>query len=126
MPLARHALYADGEEVHVASWPGSAAQTGDIARFIALEGRVFVVLASGLISADTVPTDFPFHQLIREKPEGFYNGGSCMVAPTAAGWSSRGSARRRCSSPISSRAGLLRRATASTRRGITRGRTSSR
>lgn len=81
MPLARHALYADGEELHVATWPGSASQTGDIARFIALEGRVFVVLASGLISADTVPEEFPFHHLIRDKPEGFYNGGSCIVAP---------------------------------------------
>ena len=81
MPLARHALYADGEELHVATWPGSAAQTRDIARFIALEGRVFVVLASGLISADTVPSDLPFYQLIKNKPEGFYNGGSCIVAP---------------------------------------------
>lgn len=81
MPLARHALYADGEEVHVAAWPGSAAQTRDIARFIALEGRVFVVLASGIISAQTVPSDVPFYQLIKDKPEGFYNGGSCIVAP---------------------------------------------
>jgi nitrilase len=81
MPLARHALYADGEELHVAAWPGSAAQTRDIARFIALEGRVFVVLASGLISADSVPQDFPFYQLIKDKPAGFYSGGSCIVAP---------------------------------------------
>lgn len=81
MPLARHAQYADGEELHIAAWPGSAAQTRDIARFIALEGRVFVVLASGLISAEDVPTDFPFYELIKNKPEGFYNGGSCIVAP---------------------------------------------
>ena len=81
MPLARHALYAGGEELHVAAWPGSAAQTRDIARFIALEGRVFVVLASGLISAETVPREFPFYPLIKDKPEGFYNGGSCIVAP---------------------------------------------
>lgn len=81
MPMARHALYADGEELHVAAWPGSAAQTRDIPRFIALEGRVFVVLASGLIAADNVPEDFPFYPLIRDKPEGFYNGGSCIAAP---------------------------------------------
>ena len=81
MPLARHTLYADGEEIHVAAWPGSAAQVRDIARFIAMEGRVFVVLASGIISADTVPSDFAFYQLIKNKPEGFYNGGSCIVAP---------------------------------------------
>jgi nitrilase len=81
MPLARHALYADGEELHVAAWPGSAAQTRDIARFMALEGRMYVVLASGLISAENVPTNFPFYELIKNKPEGFYNGGSCIVAP---------------------------------------------
>lgn len=40
-----------------------------------------MVLASGLISANTVPSDFPFYQLINDKPEGFYNGGSCIVAP---------------------------------------------
>jgi hypothetical protein len=37
-PLGRHVLYADEEEVHAAAWPRSAAQTQDIARFIALEG----------------------------------------------------------------------------------------
>jgi nitrilase len=81
MPLARHALYADGEEVHVAAWPGSAAQARDIPRFIALEGRVFVILASGLISGDNVPQDFPFYDLIKDKPQGFYNGGSGIAAP---------------------------------------------
>ena len=81
MPLARYALYADGEEAHIAAWPGSAAQTRDIVRFIALEGRVYVVLASGLISAETVPPDFPFFNLIADKPVGFYNGGSCIAAP---------------------------------------------
>jgi nitrilase len=81
MPLARQALYADGEQLHVAAWPGSAAQARDIARFIALEGRMFVLLASGLISAEAVPEEFPFYQLIKGKPEGFYNGGSCIVAP---------------------------------------------
>jgi nitrilase len=30
MPQARHALYADGEELHVSVWPGSVALTRDI------------------------------------------------------------------------------------------------
>jgi nitrilase len=81
MPLARHALYAAGEELHVAAWPGSAAMTADIARLIALEGRVWVLLASGLLAADDVPRDFPYYQLIANKPAGFYNGGSCIAAP---------------------------------------------
>lgn len=81
MPMARHALYADGEELHVALWPGSAALALDIPRFIALEGRVVVVLASGLISADSVPKDFPFYPLIETKPEGMFNGGSAIAGP---------------------------------------------
>ena len=81
MPLARHALYAAGEDVHIATWPGSAAQNRDLPRFIALEGRVYVVLASGLISQDNVPTDFPFHSIIRDKPPGFFNGGSSITGP---------------------------------------------
>lgn len=84
MPLARYALYADGEELHVATWPGSAAQNRDIPRLIALEGRVYVILASGLISAANVPADFPFYSLIQNKPAGFFNGGSSIVAPDGA------------------------------------------
>ena len=38
MPQARHALYAQGETVHVSVWPGGTALTKDITRFIALEG----------------------------------------------------------------------------------------
>jgi nitrilase len=81
MPLTRQAMYAAGEEVHIAAWPGSAAMTADIPRFIALEGRVWVILASGLLSAEDVPTDFPYYDLIAEKPAGFLNGGSCIAAP---------------------------------------------
>jgi nitrilase len=81
MPLARQTMYAAGEEVHVAAWPGSAAMTADIPRFIALEGRVWVILASGMLSANDVPLDFPYYDLIANKPAGFFNGGSCIVAP---------------------------------------------
>ena len=55
--------------------------TADVARLIALEGRVWVLLASGLLTADDVPRDFPYYQLIANKPAGFYNGGSCIAAP---------------------------------------------
>ena len=49
MPLARAALYAQGEDVHVAVWPGSARNTSDITQFIAKEGRSYVLSASGLM-----------------------------------------------------------------------------
>ena len=42
---------------------------------------MWVVLASGLISGETVPADFPFYEIVKNKPEGFYNGGSCIAAP---------------------------------------------
>ena len=81
IPVARQALYTAGEEIHVATWPGSAALNADIPRFIAMEGRVWVVLASGLLVADDVPTDFPFYELIADKPAWFCNGGSSIVCP---------------------------------------------
>ena len=81
MPQARHALYADGEDLHLAAFPGSAFAVGDLARFIALEGRMWVMAASGLLDADDVPADFPFHDLLTDKPPGFYNGGSCVASP---------------------------------------------
>jgi nitrilase len=60
MPQARHALYAQGEELHVSVWPGNPRNTIDITRFIALEGRVFSLAANGLLSLADVPAGFPF------------------------------------------------------------------
>ena len=42
MPLSRAALYAQGENVHVAVWPGSTRNTREITRFLALESRSYV------------------------------------------------------------------------------------
>ena len=81
MPLPRQALYAQGEQLHVAAWPGSSAMTQEIPRFIAQEGRVFVIVASGLLSHEDVPSDFPYYDLIADKPKGFLNGGSCIASP---------------------------------------------
>jgi nitrilase len=49
MPLARAALYAQGEDLHVAVWPGGIHNTCDITRFIALESRSYVASVSGLM-----------------------------------------------------------------------------
>lgn len=81
MPLARFALYAGGEDVHVLAFPGSRWGTELIARAAAFEGRVFAVAASGLLSAADVPEDFPLREVIVEKPEGWYDGGSCIAGP---------------------------------------------
>ena len=47
MPLSRAALYAQGENLHVALWPGSLRNTGDTTRFLAREGRSYVLAVSG-------------------------------------------------------------------------------
>jgi nitrilase len=54
-------MYAHGEDGHVSVWPGDPGDTVDIARFIALEGRVSLA-ASGLISLDDVPADLPLRE----------------------------------------------------------------
>ncbi|MCV7420475.1 carbon-nitrogen hydrolase family protein [Mycobacterium yunnanensis] len=82
MPQARTALYAQGETVHVAAWPGSSALTGDVTRFVAAEGRVFSVAASGLITADSIPADFPLAKQLREACDAVvFDGGSAIAGP---------------------------------------------
>lgn len=82
MPQARHALYADAAEVHFAVWPGWSGLTPDITRFIAMEGRVYSVAASGLLSYDDVPGDFPMLDEMRANfPELPFDGGSCIAGP---------------------------------------------
>ena len=50
MPLPRTALYGQGENLHVAVWPGSDHNTKDITRFIARESRSYVLSVSSLMS----------------------------------------------------------------------------
>ncbi|MEM7029768.1 MAG: carbon-nitrogen hydrolase family protein [Chloroflexota bacterium] len=82
MPLARASLYGQGENLHVATWPGGVSNTQDITRFIAKEARSFVVSVSGLMRQSDFPADTPHLDLMLEDcPEPLANGGSCLAAP---------------------------------------------
>ncbi len=82
MPLARAALYAQGEDLHVAVWPGGLHNTADITRFVAREARSFVVSAAGLMRAEAIGDHLPHADLIRSHcPEVLANGGSCLAGP---------------------------------------------
>ena len=82
MPLSRAALYGMGENLHVAVWPGSVRNTGDITKFIAKEGRSFVVSVSGLMTKRDFPSDTPYIDLILKNcPETLTDGGSCIAGP---------------------------------------------
>jgi nitrilase len=83
MPLSRAAMYAGGEDLHVAVWPGGVGLTKDITRFIAREGRVFVLSAADLHSAADIPDSFPLADAVRAEmgDESYEDGGSCIAGP---------------------------------------------
>jgi len=83
LPLPRAALYAQGEDLHVAIWPGSQRNTEDLTRFIAKEGRSFVISVSGLMRKEDISSDLPHADLILETADTLLaDGGSCVAAPT--------------------------------------------
>jgi nitrilase len=82
MPLPRTALYGQGENLHVAVWPGSDHNTKDITRFIARESRSYVLSVSSLMSREDFPKGTPYLERILEKaPNALANGGSCIAGP---------------------------------------------
>lgn len=82
MPLARSALHAQGEDLHVATWPGNAHNTEMITPFIAREARSFVLSASALMRREDIPDSIPHADLLRDRlPAMCANGGSCIAGP---------------------------------------------
>jgi nitrilase len=85
LPLARAKLHLQEELIHVAVWPGSLGLTQDITRYIALEGRLWVLSTSGLLRS----TDFshlsedifPMKEIMENKSKFWQNGGSMIVNP---------------------------------------------
>ena len=86
LPLARAALHLQGEIIHVSVWPGSLSLTKDITKFMALEGRYYVISASGLLSAKTVheflAEEYSFtDESLYTKNQYYQNGGSMIMDP---------------------------------------------
>ena len=82
LPLARTSLYAQGEDLHVAIWPGNVRNTEEITRFIAMESRSFVVSVSGLMRKSDISDRLPHVERLRDTADDIMaNGGSCVAAP---------------------------------------------
>lgn len=82
MPTARAVLQAQGEDVHIALWPGNITNTQEITRHIAREGRSFAVSVSSLMRRKDIPKETPHYDtLMKHLPETMANGGSCVAAP---------------------------------------------
>jgi nitrilase len=83
LPLARASLYAQGEDLHVAIWPGSRRNTEDITRFVAREGRSYVLSVSGLMRSGDIPRSLPHYELLSSMADDIMaDGGSCLADPT--------------------------------------------
>jgi nitrilase len=83
LPLARAALYGQGEDLHVAIWPGNRRNTEDVTRFIARESRSYVISVSGLMKKDDIGDNVPMADLLREAADDVMaDGGSCVAAPS--------------------------------------------
>ncbi|CAA9238039.1 MAG: Nitrilase [uncultured Adhaeribacter sp.] len=82
MPLPRAALYAQGENLHVAVWPGSVRNTEDITRHIAKESRSYVISACSLMRREDISPVIPYAaEIIKNAPAILANGGSCLAGP---------------------------------------------
>jgi nitrilase len=83
MPLARTALYGQGENLHIAVWPGAVRNTENITRMIAQESRSFVISVSSLMRKNDFPAaNTPHLDVILENcPEVLADGGSCIAGP---------------------------------------------
>ncbi|UTX53822.1 carbon-nitrogen hydrolase family protein [Leucobacter aridicollis] len=86
MPLARQALHATGEEIHIAAWP----ETSDIhqvaARSYAFEGRCFVLSAGLFLAVEDLPETLREPFRIGVGPEAptsglLFDGGSSIIGP---------------------------------------------
>lgn len=81
MPLTRAALYAQGENIHVAVWPGNERNTIDLTPVIAKESRSYVISVSGLFRKKDIP-DSPYFAAMQQVPNDYFaNGGSCIAHP---------------------------------------------
>jgi nitrilase len=80
-PLARAALYGQGEDFHVCLFPGGLHNV-DVTRFIAKESRSFVTSVCSLMRRVDFPNDtIHLDKILENAPDVLANGGTCLAAP---------------------------------------------
>ena len=81
MPLARYALYAQGEQIHLAPTADDSELALVNARNTAAEGRVFVVMVCMILRKSSYPAEFELKAELADAPEFLEAGGSAIVGP---------------------------------------------
>jgi len=80
-PLARAALYGQGEDFHVCVFPGGIHNV-DITRFIAKESRSFVAsICCVMRKTDFPPDTIHLDKILADAPAILSTGGTCLAAP---------------------------------------------
>lgn len=83
MPLARYALYTQGEQIHASLFP-TANETFLLAcRHMAFEGRLFVIVSCSYLTKAMLPHDFELAKEMEDFPEVLSKGGSTIIGPDA-------------------------------------------
>lgn len=81
-PLARAALYGQGEDFHICLFPGGIHNTEDITRFIAKESRSFVASVCCVMRKEDFPKDtIHLDKILENAPDILSTGGTCLAAP---------------------------------------------
>ena len=85
-PLARQALHAQNEQLHVAAWPDFPEMHHIASRSYAFEGRCFVLCAGQFLTTDDVPSELLTAYRAGVGPDApeqgiLFDGGSSVVGP---------------------------------------------
>jgi Carbon-nitrogen hydrolase len=81
MPLARYALYSQGEQIHVAPTAFDDEMAIVNAGNTAFEGDVFVISVCMILRKSSFPIEFEFQDELTGASEFPESGGSCIIAP---------------------------------------------
>jgi nitrilase len=82
MPLARQALHNDGEQIHVALWPGVQEMHQVASRHYAFEGRCFVLAVGSLLRRGQMPPELALAEKYDGPPDKLLlPGGSAIIGP---------------------------------------------
>ena len=81
MPLARYALYSQGEQIHVAPTAYDGELTLTNIRNTAFEGGVFVISVCEVLKKSSYPDDFELAEELASASDILHIGGSAIVGP---------------------------------------------
>ena len=85
MPLSRHVLHSQGEQIHVALWPEAPDMHQVASRHYAFEGRCFVVCAATFMTIDDVPLSFELRDTLLQGAPADMSGAAGVLLPGGSG-----------------------------------------